>query len=275
MMADYRSSSVHNHSNLCDGKSSLGDMAYAAWQAGVQTLGFSGHSHTPCDLEYCMSPGRTAQYKAEIARLKKQYAGKMDILCGLEWDEFSDTEPSWYDYWIGSVHYIQGPKTGKYYEIDWRPQDLLECLQEEFEGNGLAMAKHYFDHVAQVAAKHPTILGHFDLIKKLNCTGSFFDEESAEYKEAALDALRRAFEGCKVLEINTGGAYRGYRNDFYPALFLLEEWKKLGGQVIITGDAHDTKSILWGFEEAAAYAKQAGFTHSVILTAKGIEEAEL
>ena len=275
MMADYRSSSVHNHSNLCDGKASLGDMAYAAWQEGVRTLGFSGHSHTPCDLEYCMSPGRTAQYKAQIARLKKQYEGKMEILCGLEWDEFSDTDPTWYDYWIGSVHYIQGPKTGKFYEIDWRPQDLLACLQDEFDGDGLAMAAHYFDHVAQVAAKHPTILGHFDLIKKLNLTGSFFDEESSAYKEAALAALRRAFQGCQVLEINTGGVYRGYRKDFYPAHFLLEEWNKLGGKIILTADAHDTKSVLWGFEEAAAYAKEAGFTHSLILTGKGFEEAEL
>lgn len=274
-MADYRSSSVHNHSTLCDGKASLSDMAYAAWQAGLTTLGFTGHSHTPCDLEYCMSPGRTAQYKAEISKLKKQYAGKMDILCGLEWDEFSDTDPTWYDYWIGSVHYICGPKTGKYYEIDWRPQDLLACLNDEFGGDGFAMAKHYFNHVAQVAAKHPTILGHFDLIKKLNLNGTYFDENSDAYKEMALDALRRAFEGCQVLEINTGGVYRGYRNDFYPSVFLLEEWKRLGGKVIITADAHDTKSILWGFDEAARHAKAAGFTDAVILTAKGFEEVEL
>lgn len=274
-MADYRTSTVHNHSNLCDGRASLSDMAYEAWKQGVKTLGFTGHSHTPCDLEYCMSPGRTAQYKADIARLKKQYAGKMDILCGLEWDEFSDTDPTWYDYWIGSVHYIQGPKTGKYYEIDWRPQDLLDCLNDDFGGDGLAMVKHYFNHVAQVAAKRPTILGHFDLIKKLNLTGSFFDENGEEYREAALSALRKAFEGCQLLEINTGGVYRGYRTDFYPAHFLLEEWNRLGGRVIITADAHDPKALLWGFEEAANAAKAAGFTSVAVLTANGLEDAAL
>ena len=34
---------------------------------------------------------------------------------------FSDDDPTQYDYWIGgSTHYVRGPKTGKYYEIDWR-----------------------------------------------------------------------------------------------------------------------------------------------------------
>ena len=50
-MADYRLSSAHCHSNLCDGKNTLQDMALAAWKQGMQTLGFTGHSHTPCDLE--------------------------------------------------------------------------------------------------------------------------------------------------------------------------------------------------------------------------------
>ena len=39
-------SSVHNHSNLCDGQSSLQEMAVAAWKQGVTTLGFTGHPAT-------------------------------------------------------------------------------------------------------------------------------------------------------------------------------------------------------------------------------------
>ena len=40
--------------------------------------------------------------EAQIAKLKERYAGKMDILCGLEWDLYSDDDPTQYDYWIGS-----------------------------------------------------------------------------------------------------------------------------------------------------------------------------
>ena len=95
-------SSVHVHSKLCDGKNTLDELAVTAWHMGLKTLGFTGHSHTPCDLEYCMSPVRTARYKGDVAKLQKQYAGKLDILYGLEWDLFSDDDPSKYDYWIGS-----------------------------------------------------------------------------------------------------------------------------------------------------------------------------
>ena len=51
-----------------------------------------GHSYTKPDREYCMTRSRTALYKAQIAKLKERYAGKMDILCGLEWDLFSDDD---------------------------------------------------------------------------------------------------------------------------------------------------------------------------------------
>ena len=151
MAGEYLKSSVHVHSKLCDGKNTLEEMAVTAWKAGLQTLGFSGHSHTPCDLEYCMTQSRTALYKAQIAKLKERYAGKMDILCGLEWDLFSDDDPTAYDYFIGSAHYVKGPKTGKYYEIDWREEDLRACIDDDFDGDGLAVAEAYFANVAKVA----------------------------------------------------------------------------------------------------------------------------
>ena len=102
MAGEYLKSSVHVHSKLCDGKNTLDEIAVTAWRNGLQTLGFSGHSHTPCDLEYCMTQSRTALYKAQVAKLKERYAGKLDILCGLEWDLFSDDDPTQYDYWIGA-----------------------------------------------------------------------------------------------------------------------------------------------------------------------------
>lgn len=97
-MADYRKSSVHCHSTLCDGKNSLQEMAGAACAQGLTTLGFSGHSYTKPDPEYCMTPGRTAQYRATIAKLKNEYRGKVDILCGIEWDLLSEGTPKGFDY---------------------------------------------------------------------------------------------------------------------------------------------------------------------------------
>ena len=45
-MADYKKSSVHCHSTMCDGKNTLQEMASAACAQGLTTLGFTGHSYT-------------------------------------------------------------------------------------------------------------------------------------------------------------------------------------------------------------------------------------
>ena len=182
-MADYRKSSVHCHSTLCDGKNTLQQMAGAACAQGLTTLGFSGHSYTKPDREYCMTPGRTALYRATIAKLKNEYRGKVDILCGIEWDLLSEGTPKGFDYWIGSAHHLYGKNTGKYYEIDFRPEDLRDCINNDFDGDPLAAVEAYFAEVEKIAAKKPDILGHIDLVKKLNADGSFFDEEPPATKQ--------------------------------------------------------------------------------------------
>ena len=243
--------------------------------AGADHTGFTGHSYTQRDREYCMSPSRTAQYKATIAKLKTEYKGKVDILCGIEWDLLSEDKRTGYDYWIGSAHHLYGKNTGKYYEIDFRPQDLHDCIYDDFDGDPLAAVEAYFAEVEKVAAMGPDILAHIDLIKKLNADGEFFDEEAPRYKAAALKALAVAKEhGCR-LEVNTGGVYRGYRKDFYPGAWMLGEWQKMGGRVIITSDAHDIGSLTFGFDEAAAAIKAAGFSSVDVLTANGFETQEL
>ncbi len=264
----FRECTVHCHTSLCDGKNTPAEMAAAACAAGVKVLGFSGHSYTRQDESYCMSRENTARYRQEIGALQKQYAGKLSILCGLEWDRISDEALEGWDYTIGSVHYLEGPKTGRLYPVDHTPEELSACLAE-FDGDGLAMAESYFQSVAQTAESGPTILGHFDLIKKLNGQGRFFEEASPRYQRAALAALEVCFGKVAALEINTGGVARGYRQEFYPAPFLLERWQLLGGQVILTADAHTAGDLLFGFDEAAVTARAAGFHQVVVLDAAG------
>ena len=275
MAGEYKLSSVHVHSKLCDGKNTLDELAVTAWKAGLKTLGFSGHSHTPCDIEYCMTRSRTALYRAQVAKLKERYAGKMDILCGLEWDLNSDDDPAAYDYTIGSAHYVRGPKTGRYYEIDFRPADLAACIQDDFDGDGLAVVEAYFRNVEQVVAHKPTILGHFDLIKKINGGSKFFDEDAPRYHAAAGAALEAAAAAGVVMEVNTSGVYRGYRKDFFPSEALLRRWRELGGEVVITADAHEAKALTFGYEEAAAQLKDLGYDHVQVLGKDGFAPCEL
>ena len=156
---------------MCDGRNTLQEMASAACAQGLTTLGFSGHSYTQRDREYCIlscltlwsmtcrfSSSRvisstvmpactisTAQYKANIAKLKAEYKGKVDILSGIEWDSLSEDKPESYDYWIGAAHHLYGKNTGKYYEIDFRPQDLHDCIFDDFDGDPLAAVEAYLE----------------------------------------------------------------------------------------------------------------------------------
>ncbi len=262
--------SVHCHCTFCDGKSSAEDMAAAAYKAGVRFFGMSCHSHTPVPHdEGNVLISDLSIYRGEMLRLKNEYDGRMEILTGIEWDSQSLSEPEDFDYWIGSVHNLRSDEA--YYCIDWDREKLTACRDDMFRGDAMAMVRAYYEDVASVAAKKPDILGHIDLITKLNGDGSFFDENSSAYKKLALSVLEAADPSVTLLEINTGAVCRGYRSKPYPALFILQRWREMGGSIIISSDAHSADNIVFGYEAAAEQAKMAGFKESAILSNRGIE----
>jgi histidinol-phosphatase (PHP family) len=245
-------------------------MAAAAYEAGVRYFGVSCHSHTPLPTDdgFVLPVDMTA-YRAAVLALREEYQGRMEVLLGIEWDSQSDISPEGFDYWIGSAHY-QKCGNGNYYAADWNEDQFIACRDEAFGGDALAVTEGYFREVERVAAKRPTILGHIDLITKLNGGNKFFDVDAPRYQSAALAALHAADPKATLLEINTGAMSRGYRDAPYPALFLLKEWRNMGGQVILTSDAHSAEAIVYGYDQAVQLAMAAGFTRSALLTPNGV-----
>lgn len=244
---------THNHCTHCDGKLTARQMADAAEAAGFTDFGFSSHSDP-----FCGNLDERA-YLADITQLKAERSGRLNILLGIEQDFYRPVENrKALDYLLGSVHYIKGPKTGKLHPVDWGAEELQACL-DEFEGDGVAMVRAYYALVEEnVKRFQPDIVGHFDLIVKNNAGGRFFDETSSAYRAAALHALHTCIKAGCIVEVNTGGAYRGYREDFYPAAFLLEELARLGGKVTLNADAHNAEGLCFGFDAALAQMKAAG-----------------
>lgn len=266
--------SIHTHSTLCDGVNTPEEMAAAACAAGIRHFGISCHSHTPAPLDAGATlPADMSAYRRTVAALREQYRGRMEILLGLEWDSCADVSPDGFDYWIGSVHHLRGADGG-YYAIDYDAEQFAACCAL-FGGDALAAAEAYYARVAEVAAKKPSVLGHLDLITKLNADGRFFDESSPRYRAAALGALRAVDPDTTLLEINTGGVSRGYRELPYPAPFLLKEWRAMGGRIIITSDSHSTDTLLFGYRQAAQLARETGFDRTVLLTADGAADCPL
>lgn len=267
--------SVHTHSRLCDGKDTLEEMARAAFQAGAVSFGASGHSHTPLSEDTgCVLPADMTAYREEVLRLRKEYAGRMDVLLGIELDNCADVTAEGFDYWIGSVHRLRDPEGG-WHVVDWDFETLEQCFRGKFSGNSLMLIRQYYDEVRRMAERKPTILGHIDLIAKFNENGYFFDEDDPRCRAAALEALHAASPGETLLEINTGAVSRGYRSVPYPALFLLREWRDMGGKIILTADAHSAGTIVYGYAQAAELARAAGFQRSTLLTLAGREERPL
>ena len=267
--------SVHTHSTMCDGKNTLEEMAQAAFAAGCVSFGASGHSHTPLPEDAGeVLPADMTAYRAEVLRLREEYAGRMDVLLGVELDNVADVTAEGFDYWIGSAHHMRDPEGG-WHAVDWSREALERSFRESFKGDPLLMAERYYDEVRRVAERGPTILGHIDLITKFNGDGYFFDEEAPGCRAAALAALHAADPKETLLEINTGAMSRGYRSVPYPALFLLREWRAMGGKVILTADAHSAGAIVYGYAQAAELARAAGFTRSTVLTRTGREERPL
>ncbi len=257
-------SSTHNHTTLCDGKNTPEEMAEAALAAGFTDFGFSGHSHALFDPGFCIRSEK--EYVRTLRALQKDYEGKLRVAVGLEQDYYAPVENrAALDYIIASVHCFRSD-AGRYYAIDGSARELEMCVNEMFGGDGLAMARAYYALVADHARQaHPEIIGHFDLVKKNNRDGRFFDEDCAEYRDAALAALEACAGTGAVFELNTGGVFRGYREEPYPTGFLLEALREMGARVTVNADAHCAAAICFHFEESLALLRKIGFRTVTVL----------
>lgn len=248
----------HVHSSFCDGKNTLEEMVRAAIDLNMARMGFSGHAYTAFNNTYCMSLEHTKQYAEDIALLKEKYKDKIEILCGLEMDYFSEEPQIETDYRIGSVHFVKSGEN--YLEVDNGEAIFANDVKQYFNGDFYAYAKEYFALVGDVIAKTKAdIVGHFDLVTKFNEGGRFFDTAKPEYVAAAKNAIDRLIPFGKPFEINTGAISRGYRKEAYPELQLLRYIAEKGGRVILSSDSHSAEMLCFEFEKYEALAKELGF----------------
>lgn len=243
----------HIHSTYCDGKSTLEQTVKTAISRGIKRIGFSGHSYTPFDTGYCMSPEDTAAYVKEVKKLKEKYASDIHILCGIELDVFSDTDLSPFDYVIGSAHYIK--KDGEYIPVDLSAEALNNAVTTHFNGDVYGLTEAYYETVSLLADKKIDIIGHFDLITKFNRGYVMFDETAPRYISAATKALDKLLPLQVPFEINTGVIVRGYKDVPYPAEHLLDIITAAGGTFLLGSDSHRSDMLCFEFEKWHSWAE--------------------
>ena len=248
--------SIHTHTAFCDGKNTMEEMAEAAYKAGVRYYGVSGHSHTPVpqDKDFVL-PYDMTDYRKKAMELREQYLGKMEVLLGLEWDICSDAVRDGFDYWIGSVHYLQ-PENDRYYPVDLSEDTFEKCQDEGFNGNIKDMVQMYFKQVSRMADLNPPVLGHMDLINRYDLAGIYPFEKIKPFIEKILKVV---IQDKKGIEINTSSKRYGLK-DTTPSLEILKLYHQLGGEIITIGsDSHKPEHLGSQIEESKILLKELGF----------------
>jgi histidinol-phosphatase (PHP family) len=243
-------------------------MAAAAFAAGYSVLGFSSHAPLPFETVWNMDWTDLPAYAEAIRALQRQYEPLgMDILLGLEIDYIRDLcGPAdeaygsiFPDYSIASVHFVHG-LSGEMFAVDEPEADFDLHVKEFASGDVSSVWRQYYHALlAMMDAGGFDIIGHFDLVKKNNRKGRWFDEESKAYLDAAFEAVDRAAELGRIAEINTGGLARGKTDSPYPSRRILSRMHERGLRLTLGDDAHASGHFAVHQAAAIRAAAEAGY----------------
>ncbi len=197
-------------------------------------------------------------YVERAARLREEFAGRLEVLVGFEtemvppdgWLESMRAlrAGSSFDYLVGSVHHVEG------IGIDVSEQESARAAERVGGGDALRCA--YFDHLASMASGlRPTIVGHFDLIRKFDGASPTFGVDAWKAIERALEAVR---EAGSLLDVNSAPARRRLGPP-YPLPEILERARQMGIGVTLGDDSHGPADVGVGLETCLEAIALAGY----------------
>ncbi len=257
-------SNAHTHTTFCDGSSSPREMVGAALDLGFVSLGFSAHSTLPFGLDWTLRDPEG--YQAEVRALAEEYRDRIEIYCGIEWDSESEIEREAYDYAISSVHRVRTPLGA--WEMDHAADEFAVGIRDGFGGDAYALCEEYFSLVAQNALREGVdMVGHFDVVNRLNIGNRFFDRNHPRYRAAALSALDTicTHRPDVIFECNMGGMARFGLAEPEPPLWILQYLHGRGMRVTVTSDAHNAGLLGAKFDEGCEILRSAGYRTVQIL----------
>ena len=260
----------HSHSEFCDARASMAEIASAAYKAGFKVWGTSPHSPICCASGANMKAKDIEAYLAESTRLKKEYEGKMKILTGMEIDYISDDFGPHTDYFqslpldyrIGSVHFVR-TKDGKPVDVDGPAERFLDYLETEYDGDLRYVAETYFAmELEMLDSGGFDVIGHLDKIGD-NGSHAWSELEGQPWYAALVEkVIEKATEKGVIIEINTKKFDTGHR--FFPA----ERWwpllKKYKANIVLSTDAHYPDKVMSGYYAALERLKDFGMDEYIV-----------
>ena len=224
----------HTHTARCmHAEGTDREYVEAALAGGFSTLGFSDHTPWQYDSGYVatmrMTPAQLPGYLASLRSLREEYAGRIELLCGLECEYFpayldwlrQTAEEQQLDYLIFGNHFFPSDETGPYFGRGTKTR---------------AMLRRYTDSTVEgMACGLFSYLAHPDLF--LRCYPAFDEDARAASREICRAAKRLSMP----LEYNLLGARNNERFsiDGYPHEGFWRIAAEEGCTAILGVDAHE------------------------------------
>jgi histidinol-phosphatase (PHP family) len=156
-----------------------------------------------------------------------------------------------FDYLIGSVHWVGA----------WWPDRKRGLEEYERLGDRPAYEKYFAAETELAASGLVDVLAHADFVKR---TGGKPYHPPLDLYESVVNAA--AASGTAV-EVSSAGL-RQAPQEVYPAPLFLEMFNRADIPITLASDAHRPEDTAWGFDEAIAAARTAGYTHYLQFDAK-------
>lgn len=253
---------LHTHHIRCghaDG--TIRDYVEAGIAAGLSVIGISDHTPyfgNPEEQPFphiAMAKRDFAGYVEEVLQLKQEYAGRIDVLLGIESDYFPNHIEAYrsvlslypFDYIIGSVHSVG--EVSIFNKRRWKGLD---------EKRQIADKTAYYQLIQDSARSGLfQILGHIDAMK--GNYPAFSDIPAAEIIDETLQVI--ADHGVAI-EVNTSGKTK-LSGGWYPADAILERALHFGVDITFGSDAHTPQRVADEWDEVARRLKEIGYSEWV------------
>ena len=245
----------HTHTTNSDGRSTVTEMCEAALAMGASGIAITDHA----DMNFYESRdtyNRIRRSIQENRQAKDDYAGRLEVLCGVELGEYLYNPDNankllklmGYDSILCSVHFVPAARWDKAYNrIDFTNDGTDEELREYLS--------LYFDLLSETMDAFD-----FDVLAHIACPVRYMTSKHGrptdvmEFAPKIRKILQKVIDRNLALEWNTAGCRQ---NDEIFAMY-----KQMGGERITIGsDAHHCSDICRKFDTEMQSLKNLGFTH--------------
>lgn len=240
----------HVHTPFCGhAVGPMEDYATRGAMRGLRGVVFTCHSPFPLHPEprIRMAEADLPLYIDQVAAIKESFAGRLEVLLGLECDYIPGVED-----WLEKLR-----KQADFSLLLGSVHSQLSYYRERFKsGPVLESQRIYFQHLAQAAETgFFQILAHPDRIK--------YQSGGQWLLSGVMDDLLRCLDRIAAsgvaMELNTAQPF-GPLREFSPGPKILREIRKRGIPVTLGSDAHQAVRVGDRFEQALRELEKCGFT---------------